>query len=120
MEQPISRYRRHLVPARASRPGCRANCAKGAKKIWLTNSQTDSLTPVVQRMIGLDLIRVFLPYTNSHDRGQVLQDEWQSLQLEFARLQAGEQDGSRPSLIISPYLVDSGKPLFIHYRFPPT
>jgi hypothetical protein len=56
------------------------------KKIWLTNSKADSLTPVVQRMIGLDLIRVFLPYTNPYDRGQILQDEWQSLQLEFPGL----------------------------------
>ena len=106
-----------VPPSPGSSPSLKARLQselrERGKKIWLTNSQTDSLTPVVQRMIGLDLIRVFLPYTNSHDRGQVLQDEWQSLQLEFARLQAGEQDGSRPSLIISPYLVDSGKPLFI-------
>jgi Patatin-like phospholipase len=86
---------------------------RGKKTTLLTNSKVDSLTPVVQTMIGWDLFNAFLPYTTAWDRGQVLQDQWPSLQVEFARLQEDEQNGSRPSLIISPYLVDSGKPLFI-------
>jgi hypothetical protein len=84
-----------------------------SKKVWLTNAKVDSLTPVVQRMIGLDFINAFLPLRNSRNRGQVLQDEWEGLQVTFDALQAGEREGSRPSLILTPYLVDSGKPLFI-------
>jgi hypothetical protein len=83
------------------------------KKVWLTNANVDSLTPVVQKMIGLDFVNAFLPFRNVRDRGQVLQDEWETLQVGFGDLQAGERDGWRPSLIVTPYLVDSGKPLFI-------
>jgi hypothetical protein len=83
------------------------------KKIWLANSPTDSLTPIVQRMIGNDVPYVFLPSLNRHDRGKALEEQWLTLQLPFCELERGEREGWRPSLIISPYLVDTGRPMFI-------
>jgi hypothetical protein len=43
----------------------------------------------------------------------VLEKEWTTLQMSFAELERGEREGWRPSLIVSPYLVESAKPMFI-------
>ena len=87
--------------------------AQRKKRFFLANSSTDSLTPVVQQLIGHDALFAFLPLPNPEDRGQVLENEWSTLKVTFRDLAAGEQEGWRPSLIISPYLVDSAQPLFI-------
>jgi hypothetical protein len=83
------------------------------KQIWLANSHTDSLTPVVQRMIGNDVPKAFLPFINHDNRGQALEDEWSTLDVTFCELESGERSGRRPSLIVSPYLVDWARPMFI-------
>ena len=64
-------------------------------------------------MIGNDLPYAFLPLRNDHDRGKALEEEWLTLQATWCELQAGERQGWRPSLIVSPYLVDWGRPMFI-------
>jgi hypothetical protein len=90
-----------------------ADLAARRQTFALANSPTDSLTPVVRRLIGLDTLYAVWPTRNPADRGQVLEDEWPTLHVSFRDLEAGEAAGWRPSLIVSPYMVDSAQPLFI-------
>jgi hypothetical protein len=83
------------------------------RPLMLANAPTDSLTPVVARLIGKDMLYAFYWKSNLEDRGVVLEKEWTTLQLTFAELERGEREGWRPSLIVSPYLVESAKPMFI-------
>jgi hypothetical protein len=87
------------------------------KKNWAANSPIDSLTPVAKRLIGRDIPNAFWPFdwpfTAHGDRGQVLEEEWKTLDVAFRKLEEGERQGWRPSLIISPYLVDLKQPLFV-------
>lgn len=87
--------------------------AKQGKKLWIVNSSTDSLTPIVQRMIRNDVPYTFWPGVNGADRGRALEEQWETLQVSFCKLQAGEREGWRPSLILSPYLVDWARPMLI-------
>jgi len=83
------------------------------RPLMLASAATDSLTPVVARLIGKDMLYAFFWEPNLEDRGVVLEQEWTTLQLTFAELERGEREGWRPSLIVSPYLVESAKPMFI-------
>jgi hypothetical protein len=83
------------------------------RPMMLANATTDSLTPVVARLIGKDMLYALYWKPNLEDRGVVLEQEWTTLQKTFADLEHGERQGWRPSLIVSPYLVESAKPMFI-------
>jgi hypothetical protein len=83
------------------------------RPLMLANATTDSLTPVVARLIGKDMLYALYWKPNLEDRGVVLEKEWTTLQMTFAELERGEREGWRPSLIVSPYLVESAKPMFI-------
>ena len=94
------------------------------------NARRDSLTTVVQALIQCDFWSLFWPfdlhvypctqgggtiaYDKGVDRGIALERQWPALAARtFASLAAGEADGGRPSIILSPVLVPSGRPLLI-------
>ena len=78
----------------------------------------ESLTPVVRRMVLRDLPLIFYPFPQAEDRGRVLERTWVentkgALGKTFRELYRGEAEGWRPSLIISPLLVEDGAQMVI-------
>ena len=78
----------------------------------------ESLTPVVRRMVLRDLPLIFSPSPQDGDRGRVLEQTWEentnkALGKTFHGLYPGEAEGWRPSLIISPMLVEDGVQMVI-------
>lgn len=79
----------------------------------------DSLTPIARQMLQRDIPRsLFWPFTSPswktwQDRGLLLERHWETLNVPFADLRDGEDQGWRPSLIISPMIADTGQPLLI-------
>ncbi|HYV36274.1 MAG TPA: hypothetical protein VE988_11255, partial [Gemmataceae bacterium] len=74
----------------------------------------DALTPVCQRLVFFDLPGVFVPGGTAHDRGEALENAWTeyldgALDTSFAGLAKGEAEGWRPSLVLSPMLVEDGR-----------
>jgi hypothetical protein len=74
-------------------------------------SRLDSLTPIIRRLLPRDLPHGFWPLAQKTDRGTVLEDQWETLTPTFEQLLPGEQEGWRPSLIISPMVVETGRRL---------
>ncbi len=78
----------------------------------------DSLSPIVHQMVRGDLWHSFRTRTPRTDRGQVLERQWRTLhfrgadpdrgELTFADLRPREANGTAPSLIFSPMLVETG------------
>jgi hypothetical protein len=84
----------------------------------------DSLTPVAQRLLFADLPMTFVPATAKGDRGRTLERAWSrnmkgALDKSFQDLAEGEAEGWRPSLIISPMLVEDGRRLLISNLYLP-
>ncbi len=73
----------------------------------------DFLTPVVRQLVLRDLPSIFNPNRQENDRGIVLESQWKSLDKEFQKLAPGEEQGWRPSLILSPTIVEGGTRLLI-------
>ena len=78
----------------------------------------DGLTAVARRLAFGDVPLAFLPLANEDNRGQALEDAWRvhggpALDMTFAELRGGEQDGRWPSLVFSPILVEDGRRLLI-------
>jgi hypothetical protein len=74
----------------------------------------DALTPVSHRLLFLDLPGVFVPGGTFNDRGLALEQAWQeyldsTLEQSFADLAKGEAEGWRPSLVLSPMIVEDGR-----------
>ena len=68
---------------------------------------------MVRRLIDGDLPRALLPWFHqTKDRGRTLEDQWKTLdQVTFKGLREGEKAGWRPSLILSPMIVETGRRL---------
>jgi tetratricopeptide (TPR) repeat protein len=83
----------------------------------LANVAADSLTPVVRRMLLGDLPSILAWWDQSHDRGITLEETWKdrnpALREPMSGLAAGEHAGWRPSLVVSPMLVEDAAPLLI-------
>jgi hypothetical protein len=77
------------------------------------HAAVDSLSAVAMQLIQNDIFHIVSPWTHTMDRGRVLEDQWTTLDFSFERFNDGVLDGSRPSIIFSPVIVDSGAPLFI-------
>jgi hypothetical protein len=77
------------------------------------DSRLDSLTPVVKRLLRRDLFRGLVPFlAQDYDRGVVLEEQWKALgETSFRDLYDGEVRGWRPSLIVSPLVIESGRRL---------
>lgn len=83
----------------------------------------DGLSPVAQQLVQRDIPRYlfapFLSWTTLadwddwSDRGVVLEHQWHGLRGTFSELGQGEREGWRPSIILSPMLVETGQPLLI-------
>ncbi|MGA7497254.1 MAG: tetratricopeptide repeat protein, partial [Isosphaeraceae bacterium] len=100
------------------------------KGVW---KNCDFLTPVVRQMVFRDLPSTFCtkelmpPYFKKdgdiQDRGRTLEEQWESicvgtslkgrLSHSFAELAAGERAGWRPSLVVTPTIVELGRRLLI-------
>src|SRR5437016_2369534 len=89
------------------------------KNAFRTDGVTgDGLTAVARRLAFGDVPLAFLPLANEDNRGQALEDAWRvhggpALDMTFAELRGGEQDGRWPSLVFSPILVEDGRRLLI-------
>ena len=73
----------------------------------------DSLSPIVRQLVQRDLSHILLPFRQRNDRGRVLEKQWKSIDLTFRDLRRGERQGWRPSIILSPMLVETGQPMWI-------
>jgi hypothetical protein len=92
------------------------------KEVLKRNMVKDHLTPVLHRTIFRELPLLFLPVTYRGDRGEVLEETWSEnlegeLDIAFRSLAAGEEEGWRPSLIVTPMLVEDGRQLLISNLF---
>jgi hypothetical protein len=84
----------------------------------VANTNKDSLSRLVYRLIYGDLPRIFTPVPFGGDRGRVLEEAWKqnlngALDGTFATLQPGEAAGWRPSLVFSPMMIEDGRRLFL-------
>ena len=78
----------------------------------------DSLTSVVHRLFFHDLPLTFLPVCNRTDRGRALERVWNAntanaMEVTFADLRGGEEQGWRPSLVFTPMCVEDGRRVLI-------
>ena len=69
-----------------------------------------------------DLPLLFWPFSYLGDRGQALEEAWQTnlagaLDIPFKHLAQGEKEGWRPSLILTPMMVEDGRQLIISNLF---
>ncbi len=83
----------------------------GATEQLEKDTGLDSLTPVVQQLIRRDIPMAFHWSPQKFDRGRALEDQWKTLDISFDKLRAGEAEGWRPSLVISPMVVETGRRL---------
>ncbi len=105
----------------------------------LASLRKDSLTPLIREMVFFDLPAIFAPDVQKRDRGLELERVWddstdstkqtedgldqpggpntgfrkEGLGVEFLSLAKGEKDGWRPSLIISPLIIEGSQQLLI-------
>ena len=76
-------------------------------------SGLDSLAPVIRHLVLRDLPHAFWPARQAVDRGVALERHWKTLAKTFPELKDGEKEGWRPSLVLSPMIVESGRRLLI-------
>jgi hypothetical protein len=77
-------------------------------------SSPDSLTPIVQQLVQRDIPMIFCPIDYQRvDRGVVLDRQWCTLERPVSSLRDGEAAGWRPSLIVSPMIIETGERLLI-------
>ena len=91
--------------------------------IW--GLERDSLSPVARWAAVPDLLSILCPVRLEHDRGRVLEATWEKntsptgkpagspLFAPFRNLADGEEQGWRPSLIVSPMIVEDAAPMLI-------
>jgi len=110
-----------------------------ARRLLLKNLSRDFLTPVIREMVFYDLPAIFTPFVQKSDRGLELERVWddstastkqtedrldqpggpntgfrkEGLGVEFLSLAKGEKGGWRPSLIISPLIIEGSQQLLI-------
>jgi hypothetical protein len=88
--------------------------ADGVTGLIREETGLDSLTPVARRLVLRDLpMGFFWPFDQNHDRGIELEREWHTLARTYSDLSQGALEGWRPSLIVSPVVVESGRRLLI-------
>jgi tetratricopeptide (TPR) repeat protein/predicted acylesterase/phospholipase RssA len=86
------------------------------------NLARDGLTKLVSQLVMGDIPSTFDPRDLDVDRGRILEELWEKntqsgagggLATQFRDLARGEQEGWRPSLLVSPTIVEGGKRLLI-------
>lgn len=73
----------------------------------------DSLSSIAYQLVMKDLLLAPLPWPRTTDRGIALEMQWSSLGVTFASLRQAELEGRRPSLLLSPVIVETGQPILI-------
>ncbi|WP_415920614.1 hypothetical protein [Tateyamaria sp. SN6-1] len=73
----------------------------------------DSLSALSRHIVRTDLPSLVTRGRVDVDRGKVLDKHWRTIDVPFGDLRAGEEAGWRPSILFSPMLVESSKPLVI-------
>lgn len=73
----------------------------------------DSLSAIARQFVRADLFNLIAPTSIGVDRGKALERQWPSLDVSFVSLRELERQGRVPSLIVSPVMVESGRPLLI-------
>ena len=101
------------APALVKAAGKGDDAAKQATEILETETDRNSLTPVITQLVRRDLPKAILPgfWPQQEDRGTILEDQWKTLDVTFESLKKGEKEGWRPSLVISPMIVETGRRL---------
>ncbi len=83
----------------------------------------DDLTPVMQRLLFVDVPATAIPRTADSDRGLALEEAWCKhtpvLLKKFTDMDQGEVQGWRPSLIFAPMLIEDGRRLLISNLYLP-
>jgi hypothetical protein len=80
----------------------------------VADSRRDSLTPVIQQLVQRDIPMIFCPTGYQRvDRGVKLEDQWGTIARPFHATYADEREGRRPSLIVSPMVVETGERMLI-------
>jgi hypothetical protein len=107
----------------ATLPGPAGHDANRDRQAFVRAIAEDSLTPVMQRLLFIDVPAAILPRAADTDRGRALEEAWckhsPALRSTFAELAAGEAEGWRPSLIFSPMLIEDGRRLLISNLYLP-
>jgi hypothetical protein len=111
---PHTERTREAIAALAKARGEPADLTK-LVDVMAVETRLDSLSRVVQQLVQRDLPGIFWPTSYQRvDRGTVFEDEWTLLDgRTFAGLREMEKDGSLPSLIVSPMIVETGGRLLI-------
>jgi tetratricopeptide (TPR) repeat protein len=95
-------------------PGGRA---EGWARDLIDAVSADSLTPVARRMLLGDLPSILAWWDQGSDRGMALEAAWAThvpaMADPMSALGAGERAGWRPSLVVSPMLVEDAAPMLI-------
>ncbi|MBV8233035.1 MAG: patatin-like phospholipase family protein, partial [Planctomycetaceae bacterium] len=80
----------------------------------IAETQRDSLSPVIRQMVRRDIPMIFCPIAHQKvDRGVVLENQWNTLKIPFIKLYEDERSGQRPSLIVSPMVIETGERMLI-------
>jgi hypothetical protein len=103
-------------PAPDARPRAPRGPRGPDRATLIRNVSRDSLSPAASRLVLHDLIPGVA--LTAFDRGDAIQEAWVSsmggaLDRTVRSLQAGEQEGWRPSLVLSPMIVEDGRRLLI-------
>ena len=73
----------------------------------------DSLSAVAQQLVQHDIPHLFATGVQMQDRGKVLEDQWMTIDPSFGDIYEAEIAGTKPSIIFSPMLAETGQPLLI-------
>lgn len=79
---------------------------------WLVPVPRDSLAPIAWQILK-DLLHLVRRGPTFGERGRVLEAQWETLMKPFSALRQEEENGTRPSIIFSPMLIETGAPIFI-------
>lgn len=73
----------------------------------------DSLSTVTQTLVQHDIFTPLWGERYRIDRGRALEQQWKSLDVPFSDLRRWAAEGSRPFIIVSPVIAQTGQPLLI-------
>ncbi len=115
----------YVASLRPPEDGQSARHLPGELDALVSGLERDCLSPVASRMALPDLLSNFMPLRRSNDRGRVLEDTWEQnigrdcpaagkpMAGPFRDLAVGEREGWRPSMIVSPMIVEVSAPMLI-------
>lgn len=112
MEQDILESQRSPAAGAVASSGRCANHGRDSHRTRFPVPR-DSLSPVAQHLLQVGVKSVFTTAEVPVDRGEVLERQWCALDIPFADLREGEAAGWRPSIIFTPTIAETGRPMAI-------